>query len=395
SGNLEIDLLELGKLLCVKEISDLTPMSQKGGTLGKTLTDHQTRWCPKPWLHVELETDDPRSVNLVKVFGWTLGGMMVKVFNKILPSLDYLKSLHFWRVGLTEETLTSLKTTMSLCTNLRTVVMEGNPLQEQSFHLFMSKDSTLAHLSLRHNHIGEEGARLIGSALSANRNLLSLNLGFNFIGDAGARHIAKGLRLNRSLLCLSLSNNGIGDAGAASLAEVLGPFPLTHEEVVERRKLLISIVHPVSDQTPGATAKKDEQKVSKKGDIYPKYISVPCRWLLISAVESQLAEVPEPVNPLLDPGVVHKDGKVIMPGNATLTSLNLSGNNLTEHSLLLFLSSLRSQGEGVGLLRLSLTRNRFLVSCEPFLMIEEIMALRNPLSRSASSQENDERKLTE
>ncbi|XP_028820272.1 leucine-rich repeat-containing protein 71 isoform X2 [Denticeps clupeoides] len=305
SGNLEIDLLELGKLLCVKEISDLTPMSQKGGTLegNQSLVNFEkTRWCPKPWLHVELETDDPRSVNLVKVFGWTLGGMMVKVFNKILPSLDYLKSLHFWRVGLTEETLTSLKTTMSLCTNLRTVVMEGNPLQEQSFHLFMSKDSTLAHLSLRHNHIGEEGARLIGSALSANRNLLSLNLGFNFIGDAGARHIAKGLRLNRSLLCLSLSNNGIGDAGAASLAEVLGPFPLTHEEVVERRKLLISIVHPatpadhllsepssssldltprketksgpkkkemtkktISSQTPGATAKKDEQKVSKKG----------------------------------------------------------------------------------------------------------------------------------
>ncbi len=53
----------------------------------------------------------------------------------------------------------------------------------------------LTDLSLRNNHIGEEGAHLIGSALStvhsANKNLLSLNLAFNSIGDAGAIHIAQ------------------------------------------------------------------------------------------------------------------------------------------------------------------------------------------------------------
>lgn len=53
----------------------------------------------------------------------------------------------------------------------------------------------MTDLSLRNNHIGEEGARLIGSALStvhsANKNLLSLNLAFNSIGDAGAIHIAQ------------------------------------------------------------------------------------------------------------------------------------------------------------------------------------------------------------
>lgn len=54
---------------------------------------------------------------------------------------------------------------------------------------------SLAHLSLRHNQIGEEGARLIGSALSttqaANKSLVSLNLAFNSIGDAGTKHIAQ------------------------------------------------------------------------------------------------------------------------------------------------------------------------------------------------------------
>lgn len=55
--------------------------------------------------------------------------------------------------------------------------------------------SSLTHLSLRNNQIGDEGARLIGAALStiksANKNLLSLNLAFNHIGDAGASHIAQ------------------------------------------------------------------------------------------------------------------------------------------------------------------------------------------------------------
>lgn len=56
-------------------------------------------------------------------------------------------------------------------------------------------NSSLTHLSLRNNRIGEEGARLIGSTLStsnsANKTLLHLNLAFNSIGDAGAVHIAQ------------------------------------------------------------------------------------------------------------------------------------------------------------------------------------------------------------
>lgn len=62
-----------------------------------------------------------------------------------------------------------------------------------SCHVFLR--CSLTHLSLRCNQIGDEGARLIGLALStttsANKNLLSLNLAFNSIGDAGATYIAR------------------------------------------------------------------------------------------------------------------------------------------------------------------------------------------------------------
>lgn len=49
--------------------------------------------------------------------------------------------------------------------------------------------------------MGDEGARLIGSALSTasstNKKLLALNLSFNSIGDEGATHIAQVLHLDR------------------------------------------------------------------------------------------------------------------------------------------------------------------------------------------------------
>lgn len=138
-------------------------------------------------------------------------------------------------------------------------------------HAFLR--SSITHLSLRNNRIGDEGARLIGSALSttksANKNLLSLNLAFNAIGDAGATHIAQvqprtdfvfplydplmsvevltlfssqGLRLNRALLCLSLSNNQIGDSGAAHLAAVCIEIS---DHVVLKYSLLIALYYVI------------------------------------------------------------------------------------------------------------------------------------------------------
>lgn len=108
----------------------------------------------------------------------------------------------------------------------RTLAIESNPLPDNVYYKMISADTawvqqqldqvklssqtwhtcmfdsrhvlschSLTHLSLRCNQIGDEGARLIGLALSnttsANKNLLSLNLAFNSIADAGAAHIAK------------------------------------------------------------------------------------------------------------------------------------------------------------------------------------------------------------
>ncbi|XP_066111284.1 leucine-rich repeat-containing protein 71 isoform X2 [Saccopteryx bilineata] len=197
----------------------------------------------RPTIQVELEPED-KMVKEIYIRGWKVEERILGFFSKCLPPLSQLQAINMWKVGLTDKTLATFIAILPLCSStLRKLSLEGNPLQEQSYHKLLALDSTIAHLSLRNNNIDDHGAQLLGQALSTlhscNRTLVSLNLAFNHIGDEGAGYIADGLRLNRSLLWLSLAHNRIQDKGALKLAEVLRPFELTHTEVVERRRLLL------------------------------------------------------------------------------------------------------------------------------------------------------------
>ncbi|KAF5904308.1 histone-lysine N-methyltransferase SETDB1-A-like isoform X1, partial [Clarias magur] len=257
------------------------------------------------------------------------------------------------------------------------VILEGTPIPENSYHILMGEDSMISHLSLRNNRIGEDGARLIGLALS--KNLRSLSLAFNAIGDAGAIHlaqglhlnhtllnlslasnhigdvgaaqVAQGLRLNHTLLHLSLANNHIGDVGAVQLAQVLGPFALTHEEIVERRKELKrkdQLDATKKDEKPQivvATGKKEDPKVEKKKASDMKIPQARGAKSDAKDTHSSMKEHEAEDSPLLNPDIQSIGGKVIYPGNTTLLFLNLSGNKLTQQSLQMFLSSLECQGK--------------------------------------------------
>ncbi|XP_042363090.1 leucine-rich repeat-containing protein 71 [Plectropomus leopardus] len=449
SGNVEIDFPGLCALLDMKDIPSVRtkqPASSTTEPEGGDTEESQSQlnaepFWSKPCLQVELENEDPLSTKNLRISGWRVDEQIARVLQKMLLSLSKLQSLQFWQAGLSDRMVISLMNTISLCSNLRAVTLEGNPLPEQSYHLLLSEDSVLTHLSLRNNRMGDEDARLIGLALSTtrstNKNLLSLNLAFNCIGDAGAAYISQGLRLNRALLFLSLSNNQIGDSGAARLAAVLGKFALTHEEVVERRKLLLertqsSALRVDSDQpadqllsvasssslsvskgenkakkkeaskkdekpaahkdNPKSNKKSSDTKVSqsKGGKQAGKEKQVSAQEDKSSTALSEQAVLVEAVNPLLDQSVQRRDGELFLPGNTTLTSLNLAGNRITEKSLPLFLTTLQTQGEGQGLLRLCLQRNRFPPECECYVKIKELMALTDPLEKHSSEQTEEE-----
>lgn len=103
----------------------------------------------------------------------------------------------------------------------------------------------LTDLSLRNSHIGDEGARLIGSSLStvptANKKLLSLNLAFNSIGDAGANHIAQVCRIE---VCPS---EGVRRLHTLKIECLLSPIPLSKGSA-SQPFLAMSVLIPQSNR---------------------------------------------------------------------------------------------------------------------------------------------------
>ncbi|XP_009465983.1 PREDICTED: leucine-rich repeat-containing protein 71 [Nipponia nippon] len=293
----------------------------------------------QPCVQVEREQEEPRSVRAVFLRGWKIEEKMLGVLSQCLPALAGLQAVHLWKVGLTERLRPALAALLARCPGLRTLSLEGNPLPEPAFHTLMGSDSTLAHLSLRHNGIGDAAARLIGQSLStlssSNRSLVSLVLSFNRISDLGAGYIA----------------TDIGDAGATRRAKVLGPFALTDAEVVERRRLLLAEVltpketeghserpsnlrgSAAPDKLPPAKlgktpAKKKEllQKEARQPKKPPEPRAARGRDVKPSGQEKPSPEAPdlaEPPNPLLEEAREHQ-GSVVLPGNRALLNLNLS-----------------------------------------------------------------------
>ncbi|XP_030397896.1 leucine-rich repeat-containing protein 71 isoform X2 [Gopherus evgoodei] len=357
-----------------------------------SLTQIQSKYAYfRPCIQTELEHDDPKSVREIFLRGWKIEEKMLGVFSKCLPALANLQAVHLWKVGLTDLSLLSLIAILPNCPALKTLTLEGNPLAEGSFYRLIGEESTVAHVSLRNNNIGDADAKLIGQALStlksSNKSLVSLTLSFNNISDLGAGYIAEGLRLNRSLLCLSLAHNQIGDQGARKLAEVLGPFALTHPEVVERRRLLLekesqersrsplrhadaksserpsSLVSnttidklQVAKQSKSGSKKKEPSKKeekaqasaaggggvvggpalapAKKEDAKQAKKTVRGKGTKLGTKEKrslppelEVLEPTEIMNPLLEQAE-HRDGKVFLQGNRVLINLNLTCTSL-------------------------------------------------------------------
>ncbi|XP_076788759.1 leucine-rich repeat-containing protein 71 isoform X2 [Arvicanthis niloticus] len=109
-----------------------------------------------------------------------------------------------------------------------------------------------------------------------------------------------------------------------------------------------------------------------------------------------VVEATEMVNPLLEP-VEHRDGKVFLPGNKVLLHLNLLRNQITEVGLEGFLTAVQYQVQvsksrtsskaPLGLLWLSLAKNRFDPQCQTHIMIQELMLPRDPVKAKAREEE--------
>ncbi|XP_033098087.1 leucine-rich repeat-containing protein 71-like isoform X25 [Anneissia japonica] len=351
----------------------------------------------RPVIQVEMENDEkPITVTEIYIRGWKIDLLMVGIFKQCWPTIEKLSVVNLWNVNLSEAVIKEFASFLPQCPNLKTLAIDGTICVEESWALLIGEESLLTSLSLRNNGITDKGAAMIGKALSTvktcNKNLISLNLSGNKISDIGATSIAQGLRMNRALLSLSLANNNVSNEGAKRLAEVLSRFPLTHEEVVERRKLLSEKGSPDrglvkspppsrrGDNRPGsvrssshmdktdkkrdksskkkqdgkkgekekedtrsirssADGKKDKDDAtkggSKKDDKWKKADTMTkTKGKKTSSKDKRLPESDSPemveaINPLLEQ-VENMDNQLWIPGNRCMINLNLSRNNITE-----------------------------------------------------------------
>ncbi len=208
-----------------------------------SLRDHLEYFKPK----IQIEMDNPEkqdTLSEILIRAWKIDRITLDIFAQSFPTLERLNTLHFWHTGLTDDTLKQLASILPKCPNLRTLILDANPIPFEHYDVLLTDESSpIINLSLRHCRITERGAALIGEGLGTerrqNKKLQTLNLAYNSFGDIGAEHIARSLKFNRTLLVLNLSSNDISDYGVEKLAEVLSKFPLTKEELAYRRKLLL------------------------------------------------------------------------------------------------------------------------------------------------------------
>ncbi|UJR38273.1 hypothetical protein I4U23_030946 [Adineta vaga] len=229
-----------------------------------TLRDHLEYFKPK----IQLEMDNPDkqdTLTEIYIHAWKIDRQILDIFSQSFPTLERLHTLHFWHTSLTDETLKQLASFLPKCPNIRTLILDNNPIPLERYDVLLMDDtSPIVNLSLRHCRITERGAASIAQGLGTerrqNKKLQTLNLAYNSLGDTGAEYIARSLKFNRTLLVLNLSANDITDQGAEKLAEVLSKFPLTQEELVYRRKL---ILYSSSENAAGAhSARRGDRRTS-------------------------------------------------------------------------------------------------------------------------------------
>ncbi|CAF0991291.1 unnamed protein product [Rotaria sordida] len=199
----------------------------------------------KPKIQVEMDNPEKQdTLTEILIRAWKIDRAILDIFAQSFPTLERLTTLHFWHTGLTDDTLKQLASILPKCPSIRTLILDANPIPFEHYEVLLTdENSPIINLSLRHCQITERGASLIAQGLGTerrqNKKLQTLNLAYNSLGDEGAEYIARSLKFNRTLLVLNLSSNDISDLGAQKFAEVLSKFPLTEDELIYRRKLLL------------------------------------------------------------------------------------------------------------------------------------------------------------
>ena len=191
----------------------------------------------------------------------------------------------------------------------------------ESLSKALSVNSSLTHLDLMGNSIGDSGTASLCQALAVNSSLTNLNLGWNYISDSGAASLSQALAVNSSLTKLDLSGNSISDSGAASLSQALevnsslANLDLMHNDIGPSGAASLSQALEVNSSLTNLDLMHN--------DIGPSGAASLSQAL---AVNFSLANLDLTGNSIGDPGAVCLSQALAV--NSSLTNLDLPGNSI-------------------------------------------------------------------
>ncbi|CAK1545487.1 unnamed protein product [Leptosia nina] len=329
--------------------------------------------------------------------------ILMQVMRYLVPHYKNITTVSITNCKLEASILYELSKIITVSTVVH-VHLDGTSVAEANYAILLDtahlKSLTLSRCGINDNVCGILASRLYLSATGEKLSLL--NLSSNHITDVGAKSLAEALRTNRCLRYLNIADNHITDDGATSILNVLMEFPLTSNEVLNKRKRFITYLRrknemylkyladvtsvemckPAKRKKTSVTSVKSRSSARKEKETHQQQQSM-CTDDSIRAkmLTQQL------MGPFLDPFQsdclkIH-DGTTNCLGNMALAYLNMSYNDLsfmtiqTLRNVVDYQKCLKLVGYQTGLLKIVVDGNNMPIRCREMMFISEVLSGKN------------------
>ncbi|CAH0402444.1 unnamed protein product [Chilo suppressalis] len=298
--------------------------------------------------------------------------------------------------------------------------------EEYLINLLNNKNASIKYLSLSCCKINDNTCKEIASTLHfsehAEKTLMVLNLSSNHITDEGAKHLGEALRTNRHLRYLNLADNRIGDDGAIAIFNSLTEFPLTFDEIMNKRRSLLEYLKAkrvlfvkyckecdtisrdelsyFSQKSPSKRKKTSAtslRKVNNKKEKDARKDIAKSNKLNDNETKAEFI-CNEIMGPFLHPFgpnyLKNIDNKCNCLGNFTLCYLNLSYNNLMYTSLMKLLTVMQYQKSSkkvnqYGLIKVLIEGNNLPMASREYQLINDLFRIAKSMVPFSGSKISD------
>ncbi|DBA99337.1 TPA: RNA-DNA hybrid ribonuclease [Trebouxia sp. C0006] len=168
-----------------------------------------------------LARDDPSLTSLHVFASRKFGREGVQELVDGIKENSTLQKLDLENKGISSKGAASIAAAIHGHQSLQQLVLAHNHLSDEGVRLLQPALALLRRLDLRECNIGSQGAQCIATALRETDSLEVLRLDDNPLAEQGGSTLAAGVWQCQSLRELHLCNTGIGDEGLSRLAQAL------------------------------------------------------------------------------------------------------------------------------------------------------------------------------